>query len=110
MGNIARVTCKTCGDQIVDTSALRGRVCEDNGHCEYRFTCPNCDSVTVRHSERRIIDLLESNGVCIDKWELPRSLPVAQITTDLTVIDVADLAPPPQTDTKLSEPVRYLKP
>ncbi len=110
MGNIARVTCETCGDQIVDTSALRGRVCENNGLCEYRFTCPNCDSVTVRHSERRIIDLLEANGVCIDKWELPRSLPVGQIATDLTVIDVADLSEPPQSSTNLRDAIRYLKP
>lgn len=90
MAAAVRVTCSTCGDQELSPPQLRARVCIDNSHSEYRFTCPECSKVIVLQTERRVIDLLQASGVRVDLWSLPSDLFERHSGARLTHDDVID--------------------
>ena len=69
-----RASCATCGDVQLTTDDVTVRVCVSNDEGEYRFDCPSCDSLVVRHAEQRTIDLLLAAGVEMTTWSLPAEL------------------------------------
>lgn len=90
MATLVRVTCETCGDQTVTTATVRCRVCIDNSDSQYRFTCPTCEQIVIKQSERRVIDLLAASGVRVDLWKLPRELVVESSQNQLNHDDLID--------------------
>ena len=90
MATLVRVTCETCGDQTVTTATVRCRVCIDNSDSQYRFTCPTCEQIVIKQSERRVIDLLAASGVRVDLWKLPRELMMESTANQLNHDDLID--------------------
>ena len=69
-----RASCETCGDVQLTTSDVTVRMCVSTDVGEYRFECPACDDLVVRHAEQRTIDLLLAAGVEFVTWALPAEL------------------------------------
>ena len=49
-------------------------MCISTDEGEYRFECPACTDLVVRHAEQRTIDLLLAAGVEFVTWALPAEL------------------------------------
>lgn len=90
MATAVRVTCTPCGDLELSPAQMRARVCIDNSHSEYRFTCPECNKVNVLQTERHVIDLLQASGVRVDLWSLPSELFETRSGARLTHDDIID--------------------
>ncbi len=69
-----RASCENCGDVQLTTSDVTVRMCVSNDEGEYRFECPACADLVVRHAEQRTIDLLLAAGVQFVTWSLPAEL------------------------------------
>ncbi|MFV2039281.1 MAG: hypothetical protein ACC660_03470 [Acidimicrobiales bacterium] len=69
-----RASCERCGDVQLTTSDVTVRMCVSNDEGEYRFECPACADLVVRHAEQRTIDLLLAAGVEFVTWALPAEL------------------------------------
>lgn len=69
-----RASCETCGDVELTTADVRVRICLNNNHGEYSFSCPICHMTVVKSAEARTIDLLVASGVDMQTWTLPAEL------------------------------------
>ncbi len=69
-----RASCERCGDVQLTTSDVTVRMCVSTDEGEYRFECPACADLVVRHAEQRTIDLLLAAGVEFVTWSLPAEL------------------------------------
>jgi hypothetical protein len=69
-----RASCENCGDVQLTTTDVTVRMCVSNDEGEYRFECPACADLVVRHAEQRTIDLLLAAGVELVTWSLPAEL------------------------------------
>ncbi len=69
-----RVTCPQCGDIDLTIADLRGRICIETGHAEYRFTCTSCKMISVRESDPKTFEILTGAGIHFEPWHLPAEL------------------------------------
>lgn len=69
-----RASCENCGDVQLTTADVTVRMCTSTDEGEYRFECPTCSDLVVRHAEQRTIDLLLAAGVEFVTWALPAEL------------------------------------
>lgn len=69
-----RASCENCGDVQLTTGDVTVRMCTSTDEGEYRFECPDCTDLVVRHAEQRTIDLLLAAGVEFVTWSLPAEL------------------------------------
>lgn len=69
-----RASCENCGDVQLTTGDVTVRMCVSTDEGEYRFECPACADLVVRHAEQRTIDLLLAAGVELQTWSLPAEL------------------------------------
>ncbi len=69
-----RASCENCGDVQLTTTDVTVRMCVSTDEGEYRFECPACAELVVRHAEQRTIDLLLAAGVEFVTWALPAEL------------------------------------
>lgn len=66
-----RTTCPRCGEVDMGPSAIFLSV-RSNGHeGSYRFTCPSCADDVEKRADRKIVALLVSAGVDIERNEGP---------------------------------------
>lgn len=69
-----RASCENCGDVQLTTADVTVRMCTSTDEGEYRFECPACADLVVRHAEQRTIDLLLAAGVEYVTWSLPAEM------------------------------------
>lgn len=69
-----RASCENCGDVQLTTADVTVRMCVSTDEGEYRFECPACADLVVRHAEQRTIDLLLAAGVEFQTWALPAEM------------------------------------
>jgi predicted RNA-binding Zn-ribbon protein involved in translation (DUF1610 family) len=69
-----RASCANCGDVQLTTGDVTVRMCVSTDEGEYRFECPTCADLVVRHAEQRTIDLLLAAGVSLTTWSLPAEM------------------------------------
>jgi len=69
-----RASCENCGDVQLTTADVTVRMCVSTEEGEYRFECPACADLVVRHAEQRTIDLLLAAGVDFVTWALPAEM------------------------------------
>ncbi|HTG46724.1 MAG TPA: hypothetical protein VK646_03620 [Actinomycetota bacterium] len=64
-----RTTCPRCGEVDMGPEAISLSV-RSNGHeGSYRFTCPSCEDDVEKRADRKILALLVSAGVDIDRHD-----------------------------------------
>ncbi len=85
-----RASCANCGDVQLTTADVTVRMCVSTDEGEYRFECPLCDDLVVRHAEQRTIDLLLAAGVEFVTWSLPAELFEARSGAPITHDDLID--------------------
>lgn len=72
MAAFIRVTCYVCGDIKVPIENVVIRTCVGCAGGEYRWKC-GC-GIAIRRADQFIIDILRSNDVKEEVWELPLEL------------------------------------
>ncbi len=85
-----RASCENCGDVQLTTSDVTVRMCVSTDEGEYRFECPACEDLVVRHAEQRTIDLLLAAGVEFVTWSLPAELFESRTGTPISHDDLID--------------------
>ena len=85
-----RASCANCGDVQLTTADVTVRMCVSTDEGEYRFECPLCEDLVVRHAEQRTIDLLLAAGVEFVTWSLPAELFEARSGAPITHDDLID--------------------
>jgi hypothetical protein len=85
-----RASCANCGDVQLTTADVTVRMCVSTDEGEYRFECPLCEDLVVRHAEQRTIDLLLAAGVEFVTWSLPAELFEARSGAPSTHDDLID--------------------
>lgn len=91
-----RCTCPDCGDiqTVISNITLRlfeGRKDIDG---EYRFVCPSCNKIVLKHAPINIINLLYSSGAPTEVVEPPLELlerPRPDDAPPINIDDVLDL-------------------
>ncbi len=71
---IIRASCPDCGDIELTVHDMVVRVCDDDERGAYVFRCPECHMAVTKHAETRIVDLLVTAGVALQRWHLPAEL------------------------------------
>lgn len=85
-----RASCANCGDVQLTTADVTVRMCVSTDEGEYRFECPLCSDLVVRHAEQRTIDLLLAAGVEYVTWSLPAELFETRSGAPITHDDLID--------------------
>jgi hypothetical protein len=85
-----RASCEKCGDVQLTTGDVTVRMCVSTDEGEYRFECPACTDLVVRHAEQRTIDLLLAAGVEFVTWSLPAELFEAHAGAPISHDDLID--------------------
>jgi predicted RNA-binding Zn-ribbon protein involved in translation (DUF1610 family) len=67
-----RTTCPRCGEVDMGPEAILLSVQDNGKEGSYRFTCPSCADDVEKRADRKIVALLVSAGVDIDRGEQPR--------------------------------------
>jgi predicted RNA-binding Zn-ribbon protein involved in translation (DUF1610 family) len=62
-----RTTCPRCGEVDMGPEAIALSVRSNGREGSYRFTCPNCSDDVEKRADRKIVALLVSAGVDIDR-------------------------------------------
>ena len=88
-----RCTCPDCGDiqTVISNITLRlfeGRKDIDG---EYRFICPSCNKIVLKHAPVNIINLLYSSGAPTEVVEPPLELLERPRPEDAAPIDIDDI-------------------
>jgi predicted RNA-binding Zn-ribbon protein involved in translation (DUF1610 family) len=90
-----RTTCPRCGEVDMGPEAISLSV-RSNGHeGSYRFTCPNCEDDVEKRADRKILALLVSAGVDIERHDGER--PFAPELFDDEGLEPLGAAEPPFT-------------
>lgn len=63
-----RTTCPRCGEVDMAPRAIRLSVPTDSLEGSYRFTCPSCSVAVEKGADRKIVALLVSVGVDVDRF------------------------------------------
>src|SRR5438067_4991476 len=64
-----RTTCPRCGEVDMGPEAILLSVRQNGREGSYRFTCPSCADDVEKRADRKIVALLVSAGVDIDRGE-----------------------------------------
>src|SRR2546425_12943468 len=64
-----RTTCPRCGEVDMGPEAILLSVRENGREGSYRFRCPNCADDVEKRADRKIVALLVSAGVDIERGE-----------------------------------------
>jgi hypothetical protein len=64
-----RTTCPRCGEVDMGPEAILLSVRQNGREGSYRFTCPQCSDDVEKRADRKIVALLVSAGVDIDRGE-----------------------------------------
>ena len=64
-----RTTCPRCGEVDMGPEAILLSVRENGREGSYRFTCPNCADDVEKRADRKIVALLVSAGVDIERGD-----------------------------------------
>lgn len=83
-----RASCPDCGDVELTTHDMTVRVCADDNRGSYAFRCPECTMTVSKTAEQRIVDLLVSSGVRVERWTLPLELWERPVGAPLTHDDL----------------------
>jgi predicted RNA-binding Zn-ribbon protein involved in translation (DUF1610 family) len=72
-----RTTCPRCGEVDMGPESILLSVRANGREGSYRFTCPECEDAVEKRADRKIVALLVSAGVDIDRGgdELPMRHP-----------------------------------
>jgi predicted RNA-binding Zn-ribbon protein involved in translation (DUF1610 family) len=62
-----RTTCPRCGEVDMGPEAIALSVRSNGREGSYRFTCPNCADDVEKRADRKIVALLVSAGVDLDR-------------------------------------------
>jgi len=84
------------------------RMCVSTDEGEYRFECPTCADLVVRHAEQRTIDLLLAAGVEFVTWALPAELFENHDGAPITHDDLIDFHTFLENDAALAEHMQAL--
>jgi predicted RNA-binding Zn-ribbon protein involved in translation (DUF1610 family) len=68
-----RTTCPRCGEVDMGPESILLSVRENGREGSYRFTCPECEDAVEKRADRKIVALLVSAGVDIDRDAQPAS-------------------------------------
>lgn len=66
-----RTTCPRCGEVDMGPESILLSVRANGREGSYRFTCPECEDAVEKRADRKIVALLVSAGVDIDRTEDP---------------------------------------
>lgn len=105
-----RASCENCGDVQLTTADVTVRMCVSTDEGEYRFECPACAELVVRHAEQRTIDLLLAAGVEFVTWSLPAELFEAKDGAPITHDDIIDFHNVLENDQLLATHLQSLAP
>ena len=64
-----RTTCPRCGEVDMGPESILLSVRSNGREGSYRFTCPECDDAVEKRADRKIVALLVSAGVDIDRGD-----------------------------------------
>jgi hypothetical protein len=85
------VSCRECGQTRVAVDGVTIRGCLDDDTWSYRFTCSECNRVTVEEtSATRALDAVEI-GVNLETWRYPEELDEQHDGPKLNLVDVLEL-------------------
>src|SRR4051794_16695314 len=62
-----RTTCPRCGEVDMGPESILLSVRSNGREGSYRFTCPECEDAVEKRADRKIVALLVSAGVDIDR-------------------------------------------
>ena len=66
-----RTTCPRCGEVDMGPESILLSVRSNGREGSYRFTCPECEDAVEKRADRKIVALLVSAGVDIDREDAP---------------------------------------
>jgi predicted RNA-binding Zn-ribbon protein involved in translation (DUF1610 family) len=64
-----RTTCPRCGEVDMGPESILLSVRSNGREGSYRFTCPECEDAVEKRADRKIVALLVSAGVDIDRGD-----------------------------------------
>ena len=68
-----RATCPDCGEVEMEAQAITLSVRETDGEGSYSFTCPSCSNLVEKPADRKVVMLLLSAGVDVDRLTVAAS-------------------------------------
>jgi len=83
-------------------------MCISTDEGEYRFECPACTDLVVRHAEQRTIDLLLAAGVEFVTWALPAELFENHVGDPISHDDLIDFHAFLENDAALADELQSL--
>ena len=96
-----RTTCPRCGEVDMGPESILLSVRSNGREGSYRFTCPECDDAVEKRADRKIVALLVSAGVDIDRDD-----EAAQMHPELFDVETAaPRGPSPDTPTFTADDV-----
>jgi hypothetical protein len=84
-------TCPSCGDVSLVSDDLELWVCSRRVASYYRFTCPLCRNLIVKHAGDQVMNLLTGAGVVLLTWFYPAEWDEEHSGPPLTNDDLLDL-------------------
>ena len=78
-----RTTCPRCGEVDMGPDAISLSVRSNGREGSYRFTCPSCEDDVEKRADRKIVALLVSAGVDIDRGEAGSRPPHPELFDEL---------------------------
>jgi hypothetical protein len=69
-----RTTCPRCGEVDMGPESILLSVRSNGREGSYRFTCPECEDAVEKRADRKIVALLVSAGVDIDRGDAVASM------------------------------------
>ncbi len=89
-----RTTCPRCGEVDMGPESILLSVRSNGREGSYRFTCPECEDAVEKRADRKIVALLVSAGVDIDRDALPMSRHPELFDNDDDEVEATMPAPP----------------
>jgi hypothetical protein len=71
---VVKCTCPDCGDVQTTAGAITLRLAEGEATGQYRFNCPQCNTIVLKSASETIVNLLKAAFVKIETVELPLEL------------------------------------
>ncbi len=90
MKTITGCRCIDCGEVTLFASDVKVVVCMTNDRASYSFLCPQCNLLTTRETESRVVDLLVAAGCSLITWSMPDELQEVSTEAKLTYDDLID--------------------
>ncbi len=84
-------TCPNCGDVKLRTDDIELWVCSRRVASYYRFVCPLCANLVVKHAGEQAMLILASAGITPNAWFYPAEWDEPHTGPALTLDDLLDL-------------------